>query len=325
MLFKKSCVASLAVLGLLTVPNMAQAKDIESYQDYRDYCSPAAYQYGIQSSDCDRYRSIYEQKYLQESEQRQIRRRNTTQTSDTNPNNRIKGYVGGSLGAFFPTEDVELIKFDENEVIENYIESELGVSAEEFESDFGLSIEELDSEARDFIIESQLGLSQLGLSADDLREISTIDLDTGFGGSLFAGAKFNKNFATDLEFMLTGGGTEFDEVGYSQWGIFLNPRFILPLSKKDNAVALFLSPGLGISKGKIDYDFTDADAEALGTEEGLSISLEDDLSFAWQVKLGLSVPFSNRYSGFTQVRYVNPTGENTIDLFSTEVGLTIEF
>ena len=158
-----------------------------------------------------------------------------------------------------------------------------------------------------------------------LREISKIDLDTGFGGSLFAGAKFNKNFATDLEFMLTGGGTEFDEVGYSQWGIFLNPRFILPLSKKDNAVALFLSPGLGISKGKISYDFTDADAEALGTEEGLSISLEDDLSFAWQVKLGLSVPFSNRYSGFTQVRYVNPTGENTIDLFSTEVGLTIEF
>ena len=325
MLFKKSCVASLAVLGLLTIPNMAQAKDIESYQDYRDYCSPAAYQYGIQSPDCDRYRSIYEQRYLQESEQRQIRRRDTTQTSDTNQNNRIKGYVGGSIGAFFPTEDVELIEFDEDEIIENYIESELRVSAEEFESDFGLSVEELDSEARDFIIESEFGLPELGLSADDLREISTIDLDTGFGGSLFAGAKFNKNFATDLEFMLTGGGTEFDEVGYSQWGIFLNPRLILPFSKKDNAVALFLSPGLGISKGKIDYDLTDADAEALGTEEGLSISLEDDLSFAWQVKLGLSVPFSNRYSGFTQVRYVNPTGENTIDLFSTEVGLTIEF
>ena len=28
------------------MPNMAQAKDIESYEDYRDYCSPAAYQYG---------------------------------------------------------------------------------------------------------------------------------------------------------------------------------------------------------------------------------------------------------------------------------------
>ena len=326
MLFKNSCLASIvAISGLLTAPNIALAKDIESYKDYQDYCSPAAYQYGIQSSDCDRYRSIYENRFQEDSEQRQIRRREATEKSDTNQSNRIKGYVGGSLGAFFPTEDVELIQFDENEIIENFIESELGIPIEELESDLGLSVEELDPEFRNFIIESELGLSELGLSADDLREISKIDLDTGFGGSLFAGAKFNKNFATDLEFMLTGGGTEFDEVGYSQWGIFLNPKFILPLSKKENSVAIFLSPGLGISKGKINYDLTDADAEALGTEEGLSISLEDDLSFAWQVKLGLSVPFSNRYSGFTQVRYVNPTGENTIDLFSTEVGLTIEF
>ena len=319
---------------------MAQAKDIESYQDYRDYCSPAAYQYGIQSSDCDRYRNIYENRSQQELEQQQIRRRDTQGKSNANQNNRIKGYVGGSLGAFFPTEDVELIEFDENEIIENFVESEFGLTIEELESELGLTIEELESESglsfaeivelesglsTDEIIESQLSLAELGLTADDLREISTIDLDTGFGGSLFAGAKFNKNFATDLEFMLTGGGTEFDEVGYSQWGIFLNPKFILPLSQKENSVALFLSPGLGISKGKINYDLTDADAEALGTEEGLSISLEDDLSFAWQVKLGLSVPFNNRYSGFTQVRYVNPTGENTIDLFSTEVGFAVEF
>ena len=303
------------------MPNMAQAKDIESYEDYRDYCSPAAYQYGIQSSDCDRYRSIYENRRLEEtkqSEQRPRRRDANKETSDTNQNNRIKGYVGGSLGAFFPTEDVELIEFDENEIIENFVESELGSSIEELESELGLSVEELESElglsfakivelesglTTDEIIESELGLSELGLSADDLREISTIDLDTGFGGSLFAGAKFNKNFATDIEFMLIGGGTEFDEVGYSQWGIFLNPRFIQPLSKKENSVALFLSPGVGISKGKINYDLTDADAEALGTEEGLSVSLEDDISFAWQVKLGLSVPFNDRYSGFTQVRY----------------------
>ena len=305
MLFKNRSVASLvAISGLLTMPNIAQAKDIESYQDYRDYCSPAAYQYGIQSSDCDRYRGIYENRLLEESqqlEQRQIRRRDARkETSDTNQDNRIKGYVGGSLGAFFPTEDVELIKFDGDEIIENVVEEEIGISAEELESEFGLSIEDLiDPETRDEIIESELGLSNLGLSADDLREISTINLDTGFGGSLFAGAKFNKNFATDIEFMLTGGGTEFDEVGYSQWGIFLNPKFIQPLSKKENSIALFLSPGIGISKGKINYDLTDADAEALGTEEGLSISLEDDISFAWQVKLGLSVPFNDRYSGFT--------------------------
>ena len=299
------------------MPNIAQAKDLESYQDYRDYCSPAAYQYGIQSSDCDRYKGIYENRLLEETEQRQIRRNATKEKSDTNQDNRIKGYVGASLGAFFPTEDVKLIEFDEEEIIESFIGAEL--------SELGLSIEELDPELIDAIIESELGLSNLGLSADDLREISTIDLDTGFGGSLFAGAKFNKNFATDVEFMLIGGGTEFDEVGYSQWGIFLNPRFIQPLSKKENSVALFLSPGVGISKGKINYDLTDADAEALGTEEGLSVSLEDDISFAWQVKLGLSVPFNDRYSGFTQVRYVAPTGENTVDFLGTEIGLNFEF
>ena len=105
MLLKNSCIASLvAISGLLTMPNIAQAKDIESYQDYRDYCSPAAYQYGIQSSDCDRYKGIYENRLLEESEQKQIRSNAQKEKSDTNQDNRIKGYVGGSLGAFFPTE-----------------------------------------------------------------------------------------------------------------------------------------------------------------------------------------------------------------------------
>ncbi|MEL6788474.1 MAG: hypothetical protein AAFO76_13970 [Cyanobacteria bacterium J06607_15] len=48
---QKNIVVSLvAISGLLTIPQVAQAKNIESYEDYRDYCSPAAYQYGIQSS-----------------------------------------------------------------------------------------------------------------------------------------------------------------------------------------------------------------------------------------------------------------------------------
>ena len=210
-------------------------------------------------------------------EQRQIRRR-TIKKSEPNQNKHIEGYVGGSLGAFFPTEDVELIEFDEDKIIEDYLESEFGLSIEELESEFGISIEELDPELRDEIIESELGLLNLGISAEQLREIAAIDLDTGFGGSLFAGAKFSKNFATDIEFMLASGGTEFDEVNYTQWGIFFNPRFIQPLSKKENSVAFFLSPGIGISKGKINYNLTDSDAEALGTEEGLSIGLEDDIS-----------------------------------------------
>lgn len=98
MLFKTSCVSSLvAISGLLTMPNMAQARDIESDRDYRDYCSPAAYQYGIQSSDCDRYKSIYEDKNIQEltptteeSTQKKIRQDN------------VHGYIGATIGGFFP-------------------------------------------------------------------------------------------------------------------------------------------------------------------------------------------------------------------------------
>ena len=114
-------------------------------------------------------------------------------------------------------------------------------------------------------------------------------------------------------------------MNYSQWGLFINPRYILPLSDRDNSVSIFISPGLGISKGKINYDIPDETAEALGTEEGLSVSLEDDISFAWQIKLGLSFPLNERWRGFTQGRYVNPTGDNTIDLLSAEVGFALEF
>ena len=271
MLIKNSFIVSLvAIPGLLTIPKVAQAKDIESYEDYRNYCSPAAYQYGIQSSDCDRYQDVYENRFQQELKQQKIRRIKTEITNNIQESNRIKGYIGGTLGAFFPTEDKN-----------NF---------------FGLN-----------------------------GDIDDLNLNTGFGGSLFAGAKFNKYFATDLEFMLLGGEAEFDgefdelfdELDYSQWGIFLNPRLMLPLSQRKNAVTLFLSPGLGISKGEVDWklDFADASRN----------SVEEDVSFTWQVKLGVSIPVGERYSGFTQVRYVNPVEEETIDLISTEAGFAVEF
>jgi opacity protein-like surface antigen len=249
MLLKNSCIASIvAISGLLTMPNIAQAKDIESYQDYRDYCSPAAYQYGIQSSDCDRYKNIYENRLLEEteqSEQRQIRRNARKETSNTNQDNRIKGYVGGSLGAFFPTE-------------------------------------------------------YLGF----------IDLNTGFGASFYGGAKFNKYFATDIEIALLGGGTELSDINYGVFAAFINPRFILPLTDRNNGVSLFLSPGIGISQANIG----DSDVKFL-----------DDYRFTWQAKAGVSIPVSKRLSTFGQVRYASQTEENTIDFFGTEIGLNFEF
>jgi hypothetical protein len=60
MSLKKRYTAPLLIFsGLLIMPNMAQAKDIENYEDYRLYCGAAAYQYGVQSSDCDKFKSTY--------------------------------------------------------------------------------------------------------------------------------------------------------------------------------------------------------------------------------------------------------------------------
>ena len=108
MLSRKNCLVTiLAISGLVTTTDMAQAKDIESYEDYRDYCSPAAYQYGIQSPDCDKFKSIYEERYRQEYDL-QPTRRDTKKRSTRREfsNSKTKGYIGATLGAFFPDTDV---------------------------------------------------------------------------------------------------------------------------------------------------------------------------------------------------------------------------
>ncbi len=224
------------------MPNMAQAKDIESYEDYRMYCSPAAYQYGIQSSDCDRYKDIYENQLQEELEQRQIRRRNTKQEeNDANQGNPIKGYIGGSLGVFFPDSDV---------------------------------------------------------------------LNTGLGVSLYGGAKFNKYFATDIEIDLLGGGTISSDIAYGVFAAFINPKFILPFTDKENSASAYLSPGIGIS--------------TLGVGDG-DITVTDDTRLTWQAKAGISAPVSKRLSIFGQIRYTSQFEENTVDFFGTEIGLNFEF
>lgn len=242
MLFKNSCIASIiAISGLLTIPNMAQAKDIESYQDYRDYCSPAAYQYGIQSSDCDRYRNIYEQRYLQQTNPQQPRRRNVESEKNENDNEKgVSGYVGTTLGLFFPNEDF---------------------------------------------------------------------VNTGFGGNLYVGAKFNRYFATDLESVSIFGSTDYDD-NYWARGLFLNPRFILPFDNKADSSSLYISPGIGIS-------------QAVSIDDGYIYT--DDVHFTWQIKGGLTFPLIRNLDLFGQLRYVSQTADDTVDFFGTEIGIDFQF
>lgn len=244
MLIKNSCIASLvAISGLLILPNLAQAKDIESYEDYRNYCSPAAYQYGIQSSDCGKFKTIYEQRDIQE-QNLQPRRRDTQlqkRNRSTSSNSQTKGYIGATLGAFFPNTDV---------------------------------------------------------------------LDTGFGISLYGGARFNRYLATDLEIDLLGGGIVESDVSYGVFAAFINPKFIFPFSEKEKSASVYFSPGIGIS--------------ALGVGDG-NITVTDDTRLTWQAKAGISTPVSRRLNIFGQVRYADQFEEDTINFFGTELGLNFEF
>lgn len=160
---------------------------------------------------------------------------------------------------------------------------------------------------------------------DEDRDIFTgnnTDVNDGFGGSIFAGAKFNKYLATDLEFSSFVGDIDsdldVDDESYTVTSVFLNPRFILPLNDKDNSLDLYLSPGIGISTfiSRVEDEVGDFDS---------TTTIEDDTRFTWQIKGGASVPISRRFSILGQVRYASQTGDDAIDYFATETGVEFDF
>lgn len=160
---------------------------------------------------------------------------------------------------------------------------------------------------------------------DEDRDIfagSNVDINDSFGGSLFAGIKFNRYLATDLEFSAFAGDIDsdlnVDDESYTISSIMVNPRFMLPLNDRDNSLDLFLSPGLGISnlRYRVEDEFRDFDRITV---------IEDDTRFTWQVKGGASVPVSSKFSVLGQVRYASQTGDDAIDYFTTEVGVEFDF
>ena len=156
----------------------------------------------------------------------------------------------------------------------------------------------------------------------DLFTGNNTDVNDGFGGSIFAGAKFNKNLAADLEFVAFAGDIDsdqdVDDENYNVTSVFLNPRFILPLNDKDNSLDLYLSPGIGISTlvSRVEDEVGDFDS---------TTTIEDDTRFTWQVKGGASVPVSSKFSILGQLRYASQTGDDAIDYFATKAGVEFDF
>ena len=145
--------------------------------------------------------------------------------------------------------------------------------------------------------------------------------DAAFGSSIFAGVRFNRYLATDIELSGFVGDVDSDldeDEDYSLGAFFLNPRFILPLGEKRNSLSLFLSPGLGVSQltSSVEDEVDDFDRTTF---------IEDDTRFTWQIKGGVTVPVSSKFSILGQVRYASQTGDNAIDYLGTEVGVDFNF
>jgi opacity protein-like surface antigen len=145
--------------------------------------------------------------------------------------------------------------------------------------------------------------------------------DVAIGSSLFAGIRFNRYLGTDLELSGFTGDVDSDldeDENYTFGAIFLNPRFTFPLGDKRNSLALFLSPGLGISQltSTVEDEVDDFDRTTL---------IEDDTRFTLQIKGGVSVPVSSKFSILGQVRYASQTGDDAVDYLSTELGINFDF
>ena len=131
--------------------------------------------------------------------------------------------------------------------------------------------------------------------ANDDFNFDSVDSDSGFGGSIYAGYKLNPFLSADLElFAFTGNAEPFDS-DYTSVGIFINPRYTLPLSGNPNAgLYVFASPGIGIAG----VGFGD-DIEDQISEDGLNTGV------AIQLKAGAGLPLSESIDVFGQARYFN--------------------
>ncbi len=184
-----------------------------------------------------------------------------------------------------------------------------------------------DDDGRGVYLGGSLGLFNPNLEDDIADEF----IETGFGGSIFLGYQFNKNWSADVEVVLFGGDFDEDEilerldpdlddigvdVDYSVFALFFNPRLTFPLGKNQNQKwSLFLSPGIGFGNASADIG---------------AIEFEGDTSFAFQIKGGIGYKISRKIDIFVQARYLNVTetvediDDSGFSSFSPELGVKFD-
>lgn len=162
-------------------------------------------------------------------------------------------------------------------------------------------------------------LDGIEIIEEDL-DIDAIDPNTGFGGSIYAGYRLSHILGADIEGYIFGGGAEPEDSNFSSAGVFVNPRFFLPLGSNSlKAPYVFASPGVGF----VGIGFGDEIDE---------IAEEPDSSFAFQLKAGGGLPLSESFDIIGQIRYVNALGiyeeangdESNLSTVGLEVGLNFK-
>lgn len=137
-------------------------------------------------------------------------------------------------------------------------------------------------------------VNEIQFNNDDFN-FDSIDSDNGLGGSIYAGYKFNSFLSADLEVLVFGGNAEPFDSDYTAAGVFLNPRYTLPLTGNPNAgLYIFASPGIGVAGVGFGDEIEDRIAEdSLNT--GVAI----------QLKAGAGLPLSETIDIVGQARYFN--------------------
>ena len=217
---------ALTCLLFVSGAKLANAREINSYEDFKLYCSDTAYQYDVASPYCDDYRPYYKDRIEQEpdrlhnidAEDSRIKRRDTDR-------NDVSGYAGFSLGVFFPENEDADTGFGESLFVggrwNRYFATDIEITnfiggGELFDPDYyawALTIN-----------------PRLIIPFNDNYNSATIYISPGIGVSLVS--DLEDTTTTDLAWQIKGG---FTIPIKDKFNIFLQGRYISQFSEEDNS------------------------------------------------------------------------------------------
>ncbi len=124
------------------------------------------------------------------------------------------------------------------------------------------------------------------------------ELDVGFGGGIFGGYKFTKNFSLEIDVYDYFGGTEVDDLGYNLFGAAASGVYRYHLNPNSSrSPYIFAGLGVGVGIANATGDVAD-DADDAGIDTSAT-------GFLLQGKGGVGYPITDNIHLFGQTRFFN--------------------